>query len=195
MGTHHFPVLPRQLQFRSQIGTYFRSRAEWRALRPSIFQARYKGCNSRCPRYRPRRESCCQNHTLHHRPPGRKPLISDSSSIPPEVFQAGALPRQSGLLLRNASNASSVRQDWLPGPIPTTVSFLIPQRLLLHTGSPVQGSRLLLQNTLLPASVCQSRQAQPSAGAQPPVFPESRPFAAILRHEDADMVLLHQRNI
>ena len=32
--------------------------------------------------------------------------------------------------LRNASNASSVRQDWLPGPIPTTVSFLIPQRLL-----------------------------------------------------------------
>ena len=97
--------------------------------------------------------------------------------------------------LRNASNASSVRQDWLPGPIPTTVSFLIPQRLLLHTGSPVQGSRLLLQNTLLPASVCQSRQAQPSAGAQPPVFQKAALFASILRHEDADMVLLHQRNI
>lgn len=62
------------------------------------FQARYKGCNSRCPRYIPHKESCCQNHTLHHRPPGRKPLFSDSSSIPPEVFQAGALPRQSGLL-------------------------------------------------------------------------------------------------
>ena len=78
--------------------TCFRSRAEWKALHPSIFQARCKGCNSRCPRYRPRRESCCQNHTLHHRPPGRKPLFSDSSNIPPEVFQAGALPRQSGLL-------------------------------------------------------------------------------------------------
>ena len=166
--------------------TYFRSRAEWRALRPSIFQARYKGCNSRYPRYRPRRKAV-RTYTLHHRPPGRKPLISDLHP-PPEVLQQAPCPRQSGLLCVTLPTLPVSGRTGCQFPFQRLSSFLIPQHLLLHTGSPVQGSRLLLQNTLLPASVQPIRQARPFCRTRASCFSRKPIFAAILRHEDADMV-------